>query len=417
MMRFAAGLSEDLEGGVNALEGLRVVDFSTGVAGASCTKLFADYGADVIKVEPTGGDPLRRVPPFAGDIPDPERGLLFLSLNTNKRSVSLNLETEDGLTLARSLAATADIVVESDEPGAMAEIGLGYEDLCETRPGVVYASITPWGQDGPYVDLGFRASELTLQGMGGPVIQTGSADREPLKLGGNVAQIQAGTVAAYAVMLAVLRAEAGGEGDHIDVSIYETQAGSRDRRTIGLTTYAYQGTISGRRTLSGYALASGVQPCLDGEVDILAPGPKIHDFVRMIGREDLAGDPRLNQPPPTLDPAFVQEIATAYLGWSMQRTKRDAVAEAQSYGLLAGIINTTDDLITDPHYRDRGVWETVEHPVAGTFEYPGRTLLLSDTPRPPAHRAPLFGEHTAEVLAELGVPRERLVTLRGVGAI
>lgn len=405
------------EGSLNALDGLRVVDFSTGIAGASCTKLFAEHGADVIKVEPPSGDPLRGMPPFAGDIPHPERGLLFLHLNTNKRSLTLNLETEDGLQLARRLADEADIVIESDVPGRMPLLGLGYAELAEERPALVYASITPWGQDGPYVELGFRASELILQGMGGPVIQTGSAEREPLKLGGNLAQFQAGVVTAYAVLLAVLRAEAGGEGDYIDVSIYDTQAGSRDRRTISLTAHSYQGTVSGRRALSGYSLASGVQPCLDGEVDILAPGPKIHDFVRMIGREDLAGDPRLNQPPPTLDPAFVQEIATAYLGWSMQRTKREAAAEAQSYGLLAGMISTPDDLLTDPHYRERGVWESIEHPVAGTFEYPGRMLLLSETPRPPARRAPLLGEHNQEVLAELGIPSGMLPVLRGAGAI
>lgn len=405
------------EGVLDSFEGVRVVDFSSGIAGASCTKLFADHGADVIKVEPPGGDRLRAMPPFAGDIPDLERGLLFLHLNTNKRSITLNLDTGDGLDIARRLVEQADIVIESDEPGRMAIRGLGYAELEEELPKLVYASITPWGQTGPYVDLNFGASELTLQGMGGPVIQTGSADREPLKLGGNIAQFQAGIVAAYAASLALLRVEMGGPGDYIDVSIYETQAGSRDRRTISLTAYAYQGTISGRRSLSGYALAAGVQPCLDGEVDILAPGPKIHDFVRMIGREDLAGDPRLDQPPMTLDPEFVQEIATAYLAWSMQRTKRDAVAEAQSYGLLSGIVNTPDDLLTDPHYRDRGVWETIEHPVAGTFEYPGRMLVMSDTPRAPARRAPLLGEHTREVLTEIGIPAGRFPLLRGVGAI
>jgi len=402
---------------MEALEGLRVIDFSTGVAGASCSKLLADFGADVIKIEPPGGDPLRHEPPFAGDIPHLERSLAFLHLNTNKRSVTFDPRVAEGHELLVRLVAGADIVIESGEPGEMAALGLGYDDLAAEHPQLVYVSITPWGQDGPYVDLGFRASELVLQGMGGPVIGTGSFEREPLKLGGQVAQFQAGMVAAYAVMLAVLRVESGGQGDYIDVSIYETQAGSRDRRTIGLTSYAYQGTITGRRSLSGFSLAAGVQPCLDGEVDILAPGPKIHSFVRMIGREDLAGDPRLDQPPPTLDPAFVEEIATAYLGWLMQRTKREAVAEAQRYGLLAGIVNTPDDLVTDEHYRERGVWELIEHPVAGAFEYPGRPLLLSETPRLPARRAPLLGEHTHEVLAALGVAETDRPALRAVGAI
>lgn len=402
---------------MQALDDLRVIDFSTGVAGASCTKHLADFGADVIKVEPLGGDPLRHVPPFAGDDPHPERGLLFLHLSTNKRSTTLDPRDGDGAALLRRLVASADVVVETGEPGEMAEWGLGYDDVAADRPQLVYASITPWGQDGPYAELGLRASDLVLQGMGGPVIGTGSVEREPLKLGGQLSAYQAGVVGAYAVMLAVLRAETSGQGDYIDISIYETQMGSRDRRTIGLTAHAYQGTISGRRSLSGFSLAAGVQPCLDGEVDILAPGPKIHDFVRMIGLPELAGDPRLDQPPPTLDPAFVESIQVAYLGWLMQRTKREAVAEAQEYGILSGMVNTPGDLVTDPHYRERGVWEEIAHPVAGTFEYPGRPLILSETPRRPARHAPLLGEHNAEILAELDVPAERQARLRAQGAL
>ena len=403
---------------MNALDGIRVVDLSSGVAGPHCTKLLADFGADVIKVEVAEGDETRHAPPFAGDEPHPERSLLFLHLNTNKRSVTLNPDQEDGRRLLGRLIDTAQVVVEDFAPGELAELGLGYEDLAANHLGLVYASITPWGQNGPYVDLGLRASELVLQGMGGPVIQTGSGEREPLKLAGNLAQLHAGIVAAYAIMLGVLRVEAGGDGDHVDVAIYETQMGSRDRRTTSLTAYAYQGTMSTRRATSGFSLAAGVQPCLDGEIDILAFGPKIDDFMRMIGRDDLAGDERLSQPPATLDPAFVEEISTAYLAWSTVRTKREALTEAQAHGLLAGVVNAPPDLPTDPHYRERGVWEEIEHPVAGTFEYPGRTLILSATPRPDAGRAPLLGEHNVEVLTEiLAVPREQIAVLRGVGAI
>ena len=403
---------------MNALDGIRVIDLSSGVAGPHCTMLLADFGADVIKVEAAEGDETRRVPPFAGDEPHADRSLLFLHLNTNKRSITLNPDQEDGRRLLRRLIDTAQVVVEDFAPGELAELGLGYEDLAADRPELVYASITPWGQNGPYVDMGLRASELVLQGMGGPVIQTGSSEREPLKLAGNLAQLHAGLVAAYAIMLGVLRAEAGGEGDHVDVAMYETQMGSRDRRTISLTAHAYQGTVTTRRATSGLSLAAGVQPCQDGDIDILAPGPKIHDFMRMIGRDDLVGDERLNRPPATLDPAFVEEVSTSYLAWSTARTKREALAEAQAHGLLAGVVNTLPDLATDPHYRERGVWEEIEHPVAGTFEYPGRTLILSETPRPHARRAPLLGEHNVEVLTDiLAVPRDQIAVLRGVGAI
>ena len=403
---------------MNALEGIRVIDFSTGLAGPNCTKLLADFGADVIKIEPLGGDEARHLPPFAGDIPHPERSLIFLHLNTNKRSITIDPETDEGRELLERLIAEAHVVVESDEPGAMAELGLDYEDLAADHPGLVYVSITPWGQDGPFTDMELRASELTLQAMGGPMKSTGSPDREPLKLGGYEAQQQAGTVAAFGIVSAIYRVEGGGEGDYIDVSIYETQAGTRDRRTIGLTAYFYQG-LPAKRTGGGFALVSGVQPAADGHFNMTAFGPgRMNGFVEMIGRDDLVGDPRLEQPPATLDPAFVEEVQTAYTVWSTQHSKHEIVAEAQKRRLLSGTINTTEDLIKDAHYRERGVWEEIEHPEAGSFEYPGRPFVMSETPRAYARRAPLLGEHNVEVLTELlGVPAGELPQLRALGVI
>ncbi len=402
---------------MQALEGIRVIDFSTGVAGPGCTKLLADFGADVIKIEPAGGDPARGFPPFAGDEPGLERSLLFLHLNTNKRSVTIDPRTEQGLALLHELIATAHVLVEDGEPGELASLGLGYDELAADQPGLVYASITPWGQTGPYAAMGLRASEITLQAMGGPMNATGSPEREPLKLGGYTAQLQAGSVAAFGIVAAVLRVEAGGEGDHIDVSIYETQAGTRDRRTSSLTSYFYQGSTS-KRVLGGFSLASGVRPAADGHFNLIATGaPRLNQFVEMIGRDDLIGDPRLEQPPVMLDPDFVAEVGASYITWSIERPKREIVAEAQRRTLLSGAVNTPADLLDDPHYRERGTWETVDHPSTGPVEYPGRPFIMSATPRAQARRAPLLGEHNSEVLTELGVPRADLALLRAQGAI
>ncbi len=403
---------------MNALDGVRILDLTTGVAGPNCTKLLADFGADVVKVESRTGDPTRSTPPFAGDVPGPERSLLFLHLNTNKRSVTINPERASGRDLLRRLAEAAHVVVEDREPGALGALGLDYATLSGVHPDVVYVSITPWGQTGPYAEMRLRASELTYQGMGGPVLQTGSAAREPLKLGGQLAQLQAGVVAAYAAVITLFRAEDGGGGDHVDISIYQTQAGTRDRRTISMTSYSYIG-MSARRTLSsGLSLAAGVKPTADGYINLLATGrQRMDQFIEMIGRDDLVGDPRLVQQPTTLDPAFVEEVAASYLGWLMQHGKREAVAEAQRRGLLAGVVNTPEDLVSDPHYRARGVWETIEHPLAGTFEYPGRPFIMSETPRPPARRAPMLGEHNAEVLGELGVDASDFPQLYADGVI
>lgn len=403
---------------MNALEGIRVLDLTTGVAGPNCTKLLADFGADVIKVEPSGGDPTRARPPFAGDKPGPERSLLFLHLNTNKRSVTLNPATSMGSDLLRRLASTAQIIVEDSRPGSLAQPGLDYASLSAGHPDLVYVSITPWGQTGPYADANLRASEIIYQGMGGPVLQTGSAAREPLKLAGPLAQMQAGAVAAYSAVMTLFRVEGGGEGDHVDISIYQTQAGTRDRRTISLTAYGYTGVSAKRTQGAGISLAGGVKPTADGYINLLATGrARMDQFVEMIGREDLVGDPRLVQQPTTLDPAFVEEVSASYLVWLLQQNKREAVAEGQRRGLLAGVVNTPGDLVTDPHYRERGVWDSIEHPVAGTFEYPGRPFIMSDTPRPAPQRAPLLGEHNEALLGELGIELAELPQLRAQGVI
>ena len=193
---------------MSALDGMRVLDFTTGVAGPYATKLLADFGASVLKVEPPEGDPARRDGPFFRNEPHPEGSARFLHLNTNKRSVTLDLDSSDAQRTVRRLAAEYDVVVEDFAPGYLAERGLGYEALDAIRPGVILVSVTPWGQWGPYV--GYRQSDIVAQAMGGPMLWTGSAEREPLKLGGALAHYQAGAVAALATMVALYRNELSG---------------------------------------------------------------------------------------------------------------------------------------------------------------------------------------------------------------
>ncbi|MGH2584279.1 MAG: CaiB/BaiF CoA transferase family protein, partial [Dehalococcoidia bacterium] len=270
-----------------ALEGVRILDLTHHIAGPYCTKLLADYGADVIKVErPPAGDPARRAGPFFEDTPHLEGSALFLHLNTNKQSVTLDLKTALGREVALRLTAEADIVVENFRPGVMADLGLDYDALRAVNSNVILTSISNFGQTGPYRDL--PASEITLYAMGGPMNVTGNRNHYPLKLGGNVVQYHAGAVAAYATMLALYSVEDGGDGEHIDVSIYETQAGFRDRRTIYLTAHSYTGEV-GRRPETGIRPGIGVRPTADGYVNIHATGKgKLAAFLRMIGREDLA---------------------------------------------------------------------------------------------------------------------------------
>lgn len=390
-----------------ALEGVRILDLSHHIAGPYCTKLLADYGADVIKVErPPAGDPARRTGPFFQDEPHLEGSALFLHLNTNKQSVVLNLKSALGREIALKLAADVDIVVENFRPGVMADLGLDYESLRAVNPNVILTSISNFGQTGPYRDL--PASEITLSAMGGPMNVTGNKHAYPLKLGGNVVQYHAGAVAAYATMLALYDVEGGGDGGHIDISIYETQAGFRDRRTIYLTAHAYTGEI-GTRPEAGLRPGIGVRPCADGYVNIHATGKgKFTSFLRMIGRDDLTDDPRTANAIVLMQyPDLAEEIEASYLVWLMGQSKRDAAAVAQQHKLLAAPVNTIGDVIADPAFRARNAFEVIDHPRTGTATYTGRPFIMYETPRPPARRAPLLGEHTVEVLCDrLGYARE-----------
>jgi crotonobetainyl-CoA:carnitine CoA-transferase CaiB-like acyl-CoA transferase len=398
---------------MNALAGIRVLDLTHHIAGPHCTKLLADFGADVLKIErPPAGDPARRAGPFYKDVPHPETSALFLHLNTNKRSLTLNLKTAEGQRIAHRLVERVDVLVENFRPGVLARLGLDIATLHRINPRLVVTSISNFGQTGPYRDL--RASEITLFAMGGPMNITGHRDHEPLKLGGNVVQYHAGSVAAYATLLAVYAVEGGrAQGEHIDVSIYETQAGFRDRRTIYLTAHAYTGEI-GRRPETGVRPGAGVRPAADGYVNITAFGAaRFPRFLHMIGREDLLDDPRVQNPAFLLQyPELAQEIENSYLAWLMAHTKREAAAIAQAHRLLAAPVNEIKDLLEDPAFAERGAFETIDHPYTGPQRYPGRPFIMSATPRPPARRAPLLGEHTVEVLEELGYSREDIGRLR-----
>ena len=397
-----------------ALDGVRVLDLTHYIAGPYCTKLLADFGAEVIKIErPPAGDPARHIGPFFHDLPHPEGGALFLHLNTNKQSLTLNLKSAEGRAIIRRLIPMVDIVVENFRPGVLAELGLDYVTLAALNPRVVLTSISNFGQTGPYRDL--KASEIVEYAMGGPMNVTGHATREPLKLGGNIVQYHAGAVAAYASLIALWSAETTATGDWIDVSIYETQASSRDRRTIYLTGYAYTGETSTRHGGSIRPLA-GVRPTGEGYINLTGAGTRLAGVLRMIGHEDLLADPRFSDPAAARRPEVLEEVEALYLGWLQDQTKYDAVARAQELHVLAAPVNTIADLFADPHFRARAPWSVIDHPLTGPASYAGPPFVMSETPQQPPRRAPLLGEHTESILCgELGYAREDLRRLAETG--
>ena len=383
------------------LEGVRVLELAGGVAGPYAGRLLAEFGADVVKVEPPTGDRSRGFGPFPADRPHPERSGLFLHLNRNKRSVVLDA-TAEAETILR-LAADVDILIEDFPPGKAAAWQWGWEALAAVNPRLVMVSLTPFGQTGPYRD--YRGSELTLQAIGGPLVTNGHAQREPLKLGGHYAHYHAGIAAALAALMALFRAEHTSEGDWIDLAIYECQAGCRDRRVIQLTIAAYTGLCGGRLNRVQRSLGIGVRPCADGYVNIMGAGAtRLPRLLTMIGETQAAAE----VDPLAIEPPRRDALEAAYRRWLAARPKREIVQLAQQHGLLAGAFNTIADVLADPHYRARGVWDEIDHPQAGRLTYPGRPFTFSVGERAAPARAPLLDEHGDDIrrTARAGLPRK-----------
>ncbi|MFQ5872404.1 MAG: CaiB/BaiF CoA transferase family protein [Dehalococcoidia bacterium] len=402
-----------------ALDDVRVLDLTRHLVGPFCTKLLADYGADVIKVEKPGdGDPARRMAPFYHDEPHPEKSALFHYLNTNKRSVTLNLKSRAGRKILEELVGSVDILVESFSPRVMPGLGLSFERLHKLNPGLVMTSISSFGRTGPYRD--FSATDLVEYAMGGPMYVTGLPEREPLKIADGLVQLQAGVTAVGATLVALCGSELNGQGEHVDVSIMETQLGTIDRRTLTLLSYQYTGEVSRRLEVpEQWRMASGIRRCKDGYIDIFADGSA--GFVRvaqMIGKPELVEDPRFATTEAQTELENIDAFDEHFTPWLMQHTKQEIFQACQELRIVAGPINTSEDLLDDPHLLLRGLWTEVDHPWTGSVKYPGRPFLLSESPWSIRRPAPTLGQHNWEVLCgDLGYCRRDLARLRKMEVI
>ena len=397
------------------LEGARVLDLTQGVAGPYATKCFSDYGADVIKIErPDGGDPARRLGPFPNDEPDGEASGMFLHLNTGKRSVALDLRTRSGRELLLALAAQADLVVESFRPGTLERLGIGPEALAEASPAAALVRVSGFGQDGPYRD--YEADDMLLYAAGGVMQVTGDPEREPLKLGLYAPLFLAGSVVAGMAMGAMRSSMRGGRGERVDVSIHEIMTASMDRGAPNIVAYQYSGSLMIQRTKNVVysGLPTGVYPCADGYVQVATQPAWFPRMCRAMGRPDLIEDERFAAN--IYNPDFLPEVEAIFYPWLLSRTKQELMVAAQAEGWPVCAINTVEDAYRDPGFRARGFFRAIDHPAAGTLEYPGLPVRFTATPGE-IRRAPLLGEHTFEVLTErLGYAPEEVAILaqRGV---
>ena len=396
-----------------ALSGIKVLDLTHHIAGPYCTKLLADFGAEVIKVErPGSGDPARSMGPFAGDDPHPDKGLPFLYLNTNKRSITLDLKSVTGRRILRRLSDEADLIVENFRPRTLASLGLSYESFRETNPSLVMVSISNFGQTGPYRD--YEATDIVEYALSGIQYIFGDNDREPLKHGFNQAQFKAGTDAASAALIALYHRAMTGMGQWIDVSIQECIAtGLRDTTSA----FAYTGAVKWRRpnetgelprspvaTRDGYIVPiafGGVD--WDATVDFLESEELAHErFATAEGRMENAAD---------LDRILRDAFA--------QYGKEDLFYRAnRRRGLIYGIVQDAAELHENPQYRHRGYFVEVDHPVAGKAGYPGAPFGMSRTPWSVGAPAPTLGQHNVEVYVdELGMSKEELGQLVAAGVV
>jgi len=392
-----------------ALYGLVVLDLSENISGPYCTKLLADYGAEVIKIERPGlGDVSRRAGPFPDDQPHPERSGLFLFLNTNKKSITLNLESEDGVAIFKRLVKAADIVVENFRPGTMAVLGLDYNALAEANPALIMTSISYFGQWGPYRD--FQGSDIIAQAMGGLMGLTGEAEREPLKLPLSQAEFQAGLNAAVATLCAVYFRDETGEGQQVDVSVQEAVASILE---ASVTTYSYSGFVRERMGARHHLQCpSRVMHTKDSFIHVQA-GANWDHFATFLQTPQLM-EPRLAS---ILRYHYADEIEELIRPWLEKHEAKEAFSAAQEWRIPFALVLGVDELMADPQYQARGFFQEIDHPVSGRLTYPGPPFRMSQTPAQ-AGPAPLLGEHNEQIYGQrLGLSAGDLARLKENGVI
>lgn len=399
------------------LSDVKVVDLSWYIAGSYCTKLLADYGADVIKIEkPDGGDPARSMGPFLNDEPHPERSGLFLYLNTNKRGITLNLKSVAGKNIFRQLVKDADILVESFSPGVMQRLGFSYEELAKENPRLVMTSISNFGQTGPYRD--FKSSDTITFAMGGAMFTTGTPDRPPVAVARNVKMYEGGILAAVATLGAFTGAKRHGVGDYIDIGLMEAQLGSSDRRDAQLLTYSYTGFSTPRRDPTrtrASCLPSGLYPAKDGWVRATINQLNFPIFAAEIGMPDLPKDPRFQN---IADLTYAHVMDGFFIEWLSTRGKDEVCTQLQEAGIYCTMFNTPAEAVNDAHFRARGFWIEIDHPATGKLTYPGASIDMGEGGFQVRRPAPLLGQHNVEVYCDqLGYSREDLVRLRELGVI
>ncbi len=376
-----------------ALKNVRVLDLTHYISGPYCTKLLGDFGADVIKIEnPLVGDPCRKMPPFDEANPNSNDSLLFQYLNTNKKSVELDLKSDLGHLAAEKLVRDSDILVENFRPGTLASYGLSESKLRTLNPNLVVVSISNFGQTGPYRD--FEATDLVFYALGGLMFIFGSINKSPLKHAFHQAQFKAGTNAASAALMAFYEMINSGTGQKVDISIQESMAAAVRDTT---TSYAASGIVRTRQTLMNGELPRAPIQVKDGYiVPITFGSTDWNKTANLLGDESLA-DPKFQTPEGRR--MHAEEFENLVKAAFIRRGKHELFYGAHSHReLVYGLVQDAADLIENPQYQHDQYFQAIGNSGSDTPKFPGRPFKLSKTPWNIQTTAPALGQHTEEIL-------------------
>jgi crotonobetainyl-CoA:carnitine CoA-transferase CaiB-like acyl-CoA transferase len=400
---------------VHAFEGLNVIEVGPSAGAAYCGKLLAMFGAEVIKIEPPGGDAAREHGPFPNDIPHLERSGLFLVLNSGKKSITLRPQTPAGREVLDSLLCRADVVLGGGMPADLEALSLSPTRLEERFPSLVSVFITPFGMTGPYRE--WRGTDLTTAAISGVTRRIGSPGREPLNLPGAQTGYQAGVAAACGVLSALLERDHSGRGQWIDVA--EAEVWATVHAGFAVTRFLLAGHLEHR---SGHRFVNQPYPhtvlrSKDGYVALQCAESR--QWQRLL---ELLGDPQWGRDPGYQDRLrnnreHADELDAHLEQWLAEHTRAEVFDLCRERDIPCGPVRNTTEVLEDPHLGARGFFVEVDHPEAGVLRHPGPPFQLSESPAE-VRRAPLCGEHNEEIYCgRLGLAREVLPDLRRAGVI
>lgn len=391
------------------LQGVVVLDLSRVLAGPYASMMLADFGANIVKIEPPEvGDDSRAFGPFVG-----KESAYYMSLNRNKRSMTLNLKEQAAKDLFKEMVKKADVVLENYRPGTMEKFGLGYEELKKINPKIVYAACSGFGHTGPYMDK--PAYDIIVQAMGGIMSITGPENGDPTRVGASVGDITAGLFAAIGVLLALYHRAETGEGQKVDVGMLDCQVAILEN---AISRYLVNGSVPkplGNRHPSITPFESFTAK--DGYVIVGAGNDRLWvklcnvlERPELISNELFADNGKRTQ--------NQKELKVILDAVFKNKTINEWLEILDAAGIPCAPINTVDKIVNDPHIKARDMIVELEHPVAGHLKVPGVPIKLSATPGAVETPAPLLGQHTEELLKELlGLSKEQIAELKAKNAI